>query len=408
MPSAPQPLSDIRIIDLTRALAGPFCTTLLADLGADVIKVESLGGDMIRSWGPYDGDISLYHLSVNRNKRSIAVDLHSEDGRELLHDLVRDADVLVENFRPGVLDDLGFGPSSVARDYPDLVVASVSGFGPRGPLRDDPCFDQIAQGMAGLMSVTGTPDGEPMRSGLPIADLLSGMFTAIGVAGALFGRERGGGGSRVETSLLESVLGVMTFQAQRYLNLGEIPPRVGNEHPVIAPYGAFRTEDAPVNLAVATDGQWKRLCEILQEPSLLTDPRFADGRSRSANRHALKEVIEQRLTGHPSAHWLERFRTAELPAGPIHDLAGVFDDIQIQALEMVADFDHPHLGPSRTLRGPWRIDDVPMWIRRPAPGFGEHTVEVLTEFGLSPERIDALLASDRVRAGEQVSGRAAR
>lgn len=389
-PPHPLPLEGVRVLDLTRALAGPFATTLLADLGADVVKVEPLSGDMIRSWGPFDGDVSLYHLSVNRNKRSVTVDFRTDRGRALLHELAADADVLVENFRPDVLGRLGFTRENLARDHPQLIVASVSGYGTSGPLRDDPSFDQIAQGMAGLMSVTGLPGGDPTRVGLPIADLLSGMFTALGITGSLLGRHRTGHAARVETSLLESVLAVMTFQAQRYLSLNEVPERAGNEHPVIAPYGVFATKDISLNLAIATDSQWRRLCELLNAPELTQQPRFADGRARHENRAALQDEIERRLAARTGTDWLEAFRNAGLPAGPIHDMAGVFGDPQVQSLDMVVETTHPDLGDTRVLRGPWRLDVAAAPVRRLAPQLGEHTREVLTEAGLSIERIEEL------------------
>jgi crotonobetainyl-CoA:carnitine CoA-transferase CaiB-like acyl-CoA transferase len=381
--SHPLPLDGVTVLDLTRALAGPFATTLLSDLGADVIKVESLKGDMIRSWGPFHEDVSLYHLSVNRNKRSISVDFRSEPGRQLLLDIAGTADVLVENFRPGVLEKLGFTPEVLEHDFPHLVVASVSGFGTDGPLRDEPSFDQIAQGMAGLMSITGHPDGDPTRVGLPIADLLSGMFTALGILGSLVGRNRVDHSTRVETSLLESVLGVMTFQAQRYLTAGEVPSRQGNNHPVISPYGVFATADKPLNLAIATDSQWNRLCELLGAPQLANDPRFADGRLRNTHRAELQKVIEQHLSCDTGDRWLERFRTAGLPAGPIHDMADVFNDAQVQSLAMVTDIRHPQLGTTPVLRGPWRLDGHGVPVQRPAPGLGEHTDEILSEKGFS-------------------------
>jgi crotonobetainyl-CoA:carnitine CoA-transferase CaiB-like acyl-CoA transferase len=401
-PQPSLPLAGVRVLDLTRALAGPFCTTLLADMGADVTKVESLTGDMIRGWGPFDAETSLYHLSVNRNKRSLAVDLRSPEGRALLRDLAARSDVLVENFKPGILAGLGLDPAVLAEELPELIVASVSGFGSVGPLRDDPGFDQIAQGMAGLMSVTGPTDGGPTRVGVPIADLLSGMFTAFGVAAALAGRSRTGGRVHVETSLVESVLGVLTFQAQRYLSLGEVPASVGNDHPVISPYGVFPTADAPLNIAIATEQQWQAFCDVVEAPGLAAHPDFVDGKCRQANRDALRVEIERLLRGRTSNEWLTLMRAAGLPVGPIHDMAGVFADEQVTALEMVTTVEHPALGQVETMRGPLRLNGVPVPVERAAPLLGQHTVEVLEELGRTPSAIEDLLGSGTVAASTRV------
>lgn len=395
------PLHGIRVLDLSRALSGPYCTTLLGDLGANVIKVEPLNGDMIREWGPLVRGTSLYHVSVNRNKRSIALDLRSEPGRATLHRMVRQSDVVVENFRSGVMDALGLSQEWLAHHAPATLVTSVSGFGTRGPLRMDPCFDQIAQGMAGLMSVTGKPNEPELRVGVPIADILTGMFTAIGIAAALAGRARGGSTSRVETSMLESVMSVLTFQAQGYLSTGEVPHRAGNAHPVLVPYGAFATADRPINIAAGTQAQFARLCAVLDRPELARDPRFIDGPSRLANRPALGEIIEVALGDATAEQWLVLLRGASVPAGPVHDMAGMFADPQVRALEMVQRAEHPDLGEVDMLRGPFHVHDVPSPVRRVAPRLGEHGTEVLHEFGFDDQEI-LQLARSGILVGEHV------
>jgi crotonobetainyl-CoA:carnitine CoA-transferase CaiB-like acyl-CoA transferase len=382
------PLDGVRVLDLTRALSGPFCTALLGDLGADVVKVESPSGDMVRGWGPFKDETSLYFMSANRNKRSIVLDLRSAEGRDLLRSMVGSFDVVVENFRPDVLQKVGLGAEWMAENHADVVIASISGFGSTGPLRDEPCFDQIAQGVGGLMSITGTEQSGPMRSGVPLADILTGMFAALGVCASLAGRRRG---AAVQTSLLESVLGVLTFQAQRYLTLGDVPPLAGNDHPVMAPYGVFPTRDKPINLAVGTTGQWASLCALIGKPELTADPRFRVGKDRDVHRAALRSAIEERLVRDTAAVWLARFREAGIPAGPINDMAETFDHEQVKALEVVESVPHPELGIVQMVRGPLHLGGEATHVRRSAPMLGEHTREVLRECGVTDESVRNLL-----------------
>jgi crotonobetainyl-CoA:carnitine CoA-transferase CaiB-like acyl-CoA transferase len=392
--TASQPLAGVKVLDLTRALAGPFCTTLLADLGADVIKVEGMDGDMIRLWGPFTEGTSLYHLAVNRNKRSISLDLRAEEGRDLILQLAKHSDVLVENFRPGVLVKMGLDPAVLEEIAPHLIVASVTGFGPEGDLRDDAGFDQIAQGMGGLMSVTGLPETGPMRIGIPISDILAGMTAAIGVTAALSERKTSGRGTRVEASLLESVLGVLTFQAQRYLSLGEVAEPMGNDHPILSPYGVYRAADRPFNIAVGTEAQWRALCLAINSPDLAMHASFADGELRRANRERLRVELERRLADRPATDWLTALRAAGVPAGPIHDMAGVFADDQVVALKMVEQVLHPHLGSTPVLRGPLRLGGQATPVHRAAPLLGQHTREVLEEdFGFSPGEVSRMLST---------------
>jgi crotonobetainyl-CoA:carnitine CoA-transferase CaiB-like acyl-CoA transferase len=387
------PLSGIRVVDLTRALAGPFCTALLGDLGADVIKVEGLpDGDATRAWPPLSGERSLYYLSANRNKRSIALDLRSPDGRSILADLVTGADVLVENFRPGVLVKLGLDRELLRCERPDLVIASVSGFGEVGPMRHDAGLDQVAQGMSGLMSVTGAGDQTPMRVGVPIIDMAAGMFTALGIVASLVGRAGTGRAPRVNTSLLESAISLMTFQAQRYLSNGEVPAPQGNDHPIISPYGTFHASDQPLNVAVGSQSQWAALCGVLGAPHLMTALAYAAPELRVANKAALYAELNELFGTRSAQHWLGGLRSAGVPCGPIYALDQVFADPQVQALEMVQ---RPvdSSWPDDLLRGPLWIDGHPSAIHRNPPELGEHTREVLGEIGYARTTIDHLLAA---------------
>ncbi|MEU0265110.1 CaiB/BaiF CoA-transferase family protein [Nocardioides sp. NPDC006303] len=386
------PLAGIKVVDLTRALAGPFCTALLGDLGAEVIKVEGLpGGDVTRIWPPYgDDDASLYYLSTNRNKRSIALDMRRPESKAILGRLVADADVLVENFRPGVLAKLDLDLETLKSTRPDLVISSISGFGEIGPMRRDAGLDQIAQGMSGLMSVTGAGDQTPMRVGVPISDMVAGMFSALGIVASLVGRSRNQRAVRINTSLLESALVLMSFQAQRYLSVGEVPEAQGNDHPIISPYGTFQAADGSMNVAVGTDAQWRVLCDILGAPDLSMRPEYLTPALRTANRDALAAELND-LFGKRSIHaWLKELRAAGVPSGPIYTMDQVFGDAQVQALEMVQTVAQGERE-SRLLRGPIWTDGRFLPIRHHPPVLGEHTVEVLAAAGYSEGEIARLL-----------------
>ena len=387
------PLSGVKVLDLTRALSGPFCSMILADLGAEVIKVEPTpNGDMVRQWGPFDQDISVYYLSANRNKKGIGVDFRNPEGLALIKQLALKSDVVVENFKVGTMAAMGLGYEELAAARPELVFASISGFGSTGPAREWPGFDQIAQGYSGFMSLTGTPESGPTRVGTAIGDLTAGMWVAMGVLAAYIERQKSGRGQRVETSLLASLLGLLSVQGQRYLSVGEIPQPCGNVHPVIAPYGTFETADGPLNLAPATQGMWLRLCEVLELPALPQDPRFLTNAERMQNRMALKELLEASLRQKTRMEWTPLMIAAGIPAGPINTLEDVFADEQVKACKLVESVEHPVLGALRQVALPIKMAGTEHGSVRSAPPlFGQHTKEVLAGYGMTPEAIQELL-----------------
>ena len=389
------PLTGVRVLDLSRALAGPLCTSLLADLGADVIKIERLpAGDVARDWPPFDSTESLYFASINRNKRSVAIDLRAAGVQPLLNRILDSCDVLVENFRPGVIDR--FGLDLAGRKQRDgLIVASISGFGPIGPMRDQPGLDQIVQGMSGLMSVTGSA-GSPTRVGIPIVDALTGVVAAFGVAAAVAGRHASGDGTHVQTSLLESALSVMTFQSQRFLSLGQVAEAAGNRHPTISPYGMFGTADLPINIAVGSTDQWLALCSVLGLTELATDARFANTADRLEHREDLYRLLNDRLATRVAAEWIASIRAAGVPCGPVYQMDQVFADPQVKALEMVHNLNAVSKTDIPLMRGPLWNDGQPSSVRRPPPELGEHTIEVLRELGLSQFDIEQLLATHTI------------
>ena len=375
-------LDDLVVIDLTRALAGPHAAMMLGDLGARVIKVESPnGGDESRSWGPPfvgpdDEPVSTYFMSCNRNKESVTADLKSDEGRDLLTRLVERADVLMENFRTGVLDRLGFSVERLHEINPRLVILSITGFGHDGPEGGRAGYDQIAQGEAGLMSITGPSAEEPTRVGVPIADLLAGMYGAYGVLAALHERERTGRGRVVRSSLLSSVVGVHAFQGTRWTVAGEVPHGIGNHHPSIAPYGLFRTADAPIQIACGNDVQWRSLAQLLE----IDDDRFATNRDRVGLRDALIGALESALGSADAETWLERLATLGIPAGKVRTLDDVYAWDQTRSQGLLIDVQHPQLGRLELPGPPLRFDDNAHAGARtehlPPPRLGEHDASV--------------------------------
>jgi CoA:oxalate CoA-transferase len=394
------PLSGIHVLDLSRALAGPYATSLLSDLGATVTKVESIkGGDSTRAWPPFEGEHSLYFDSVNRGKSSIALDFYTAEGRDLLRRLALDADVVIENFRPGVMAEIGLDPTSLRAEKPSLIVASVSGFGSTGPLSQTAGLDQVAQGMSGIMSVTGESVDAMYRVGIPIVDIYAGIFTAFGIAAALVGRERNGSGQEVSTSLLEAALAISVFQGQRYLSTGEIPTPQGNNHPALVPYGVFATADIPIIIAAGSDRHWRDLCVLLGDQELADDPEFATGKDRSRNRDVVKERLEKLLAARPGVDWVDALRVAGIPAGPIYNYAQAFADPQVVHLDMVQHLARPDGSDLPLLRGPLSVNGVATPISKAPPGLGEDTLSVLTALGLTDEQVAGLVSAGIVSTG---------
>ena len=384
MPAA-LPLKGIRVADFTQALSGPYCTMLLADLGADVVKVEMPGrGDDSRHWGPpFVGDTAAYFLAVNRNKRSMELDLRSPLGREAATALVADSDVVVENWRPGTAARLGLDAATLTERHRRLVHCSISGFGADGPPRAG--YDQIVQGMSGWMSLTGDGEGEPSKAGVPVGDISAGMFAAHGIMAALFKRERTGEGSVVDVAMLDSLVAMLAYQATRFFATGVSPLREGNQHATIAPYGTFPTKDGSLNICVGNDQQFQRLSVALDAQHLGGDTRYQTNRLRMEHRDELTDEISEVMRGLTSADVLDRLELAGVPAGPIRTLGEVFADEDVQRRGLQLRVDHEQLGLVSVPGGPWRIDGTPVSARLPPPVLGQHTGQILDGLGLGSQ-----------------------
>ncbi len=389
------PLQGITVVDLTRVLSGPYCTMLLADMGARVIKIEQPGrGDDTRAWGPpfVEGE-SAYFLSINRNKESVTLDFKQPEGQALLDRLLATADVLVENFRPGTLQRAGFDYAAVAARHPRLVYCSISGFGQTGPRSSEAGYDAVMQGEGGLMSITGAADGAPFRLGVAIADIVSGMFAAQGIAMALLARERTGRGQMVDIAMLDSVAALLTYQAAIFFATGRTPARMGNRHPTIVPYETFGAADGDFVLAVGNDAQFQRFCRAAGLDALARDERFATNRARVVHHDELRPLLADRLRAESRAVWIERLTAAGVPCGSVRDFAEVFADPQIAAREMVQTAEHASIGAVRLLGIPVKLSDTPGAVRTAPPLLGQHTASVLqADLGLSAADIDALRA----------------
>ena len=392
-------LAGVRVLDLSRVIAGPYCTTLMADLGADVVKVERPGrGDDLRAWRG-DG-MSATYAAINRNKRCIAVDLQRTEGSRLVFELARRADVVVENFLPGVADRLGLGYGAVSAANPAVVYVSVTGFGQTGPHARRAGYNTIAQGMSGLMALTGMAGQPPTRAGGSIADLAAALF-AFGTANAaLVPHARSGRGQHLDVSLLASTLGLLPDPVAHYFDSGQRPPRVGNRNPNLTPAEAFRTKDGWLQVVIMNPDQYTRFGRILGEPRLTADPRFATNDSRLQHHEAMKALVEAALARGTTAEWVARCEAEQVAAGPIYEFDEVFADPQVKHLGLVAEIDQPGLGgPGGTPAFPVRGSATPAAIRRPAPGLGEHTREVLHEIGVPDDEIERLAGDGVVAVG---------
>ncbi len=385
------PLDGIRVVDLSRALSGPLCAMLLGDLGAEVIKVEEPGvGDDSRHWGPpFQHGESAYFLSCNRNKRGVTLNLKREAAREALWRLIERGDVLIQNFRPGLMEQLGFGYAAVHARNPRLVYCSISAYGQDGPEARRPGYDIIMQGTTGATSVTGDPDGSPFRSGLPVCDVLSGMTAMQAILAALFARERTGRGQHVEATLLGATVAALGNFASSYLVSGVAPQRVGNSHPQIAPYDLIRTADGYINIAGGNDDIFRRVCAALDLPALPDDPRFATNAERVRNRAALLAVLEERTTQQTTEDLMAILDAAQAPAGPIRDMAQVLNSPQAQRVGLVQELAHPTTGMVRMVDTPLRLSETPATLRLAPPTLGQHTAEVLAELGYDAATIAA-------------------
>lgn len=392
-------LDGVRVLDLSRVLAGPYCAQALGELGASVVKVEPPGrGDDTRGWGPEVGDgESAYYLAINRNKRGMVVDLRTETGREVVRRLVEQADVLVENFRPGTLDRWGLGWADNSARNPRLIHLAISGFGQTGRYRDRAGYDLIAQGMGGLMSVTGEEGGEPVKAGFPIADLNAGTWGIVAVLAALQARHRTGRGQYLDVSLLESQIGLHVYAAGMALYRDESPTRHGSKHQMIAPYQAYQAKDGWLNIAVGSEKLWRLFCTAL-DLTIAEDPRFHDNVSRVRNRDELNRVLEPVIAARTIDECMGLFTRSGIPAGPINDIATLYADPWTEEREQIVRIPHPTMGTYLGAGFPLKASDTPPAPSLPPPLLGQHTVEVLRELGYSPEAVDELLATNAVAA----------
>ncbi len=387
-----QPLSGIRVIDLTRVLSGPFCTMLLADMGADVVKIETPQGDTVRGQGDTSRGMSYYFAGFNRNKRSVVLDLRKPEAKDILAHMLSDADVLVENFRPGVLAEMGFTPARLAEINPRLVVGSVNGYGSTGPYVDRPAFDFIAQAMSGFMAATGEPGGAPMRAANPITDLIAGLYCAYGIVNAILARDKTGHGQRVEAAMVNGMVSMLAYLATEYFSTGAAPERTGNDHAIVSPYGLFSTSTGDIAVAPATNEIMQKFMRALDLPDVLERPEFKTPELRRQNRSQINQLVNAQMAGQTQDYWIEKLNAAGVPAGKVQTIPEVFADPQIAAQDMVLEVEHPGRGVIKMVGFPVKLSDTPCVVRYPAPELGAHTAEVLKEIGVDDTTIADLAA----------------
>ena len=385
------PLQNIKVIDFSQILAGPFCTMLLADMGADVVKIEKPnGGDDTRRYGPpfIEGESAAF-LTLNRNKRSIVLDLKSEQGLAIVRRMLEDADVMIHNFRPGVVDRMGLAYDDVSSINPAIVYCTVSGFGTTGPYSSRAGFDLVAQGMSGLMSINGFPGAPPAKVGVPMADLNTGMFCAYGILTAYINRLATGQGQHVDASLIESGIAYTLYESATYFATGEVAGPLGSAHRMIAPYQAFATQDGYINIGAANQNNWERMCRAVGREDLLDDDRFASNPERMVSIDALTPIMEETFRTQTTAHWVEALESAGVPCGPIYNIEQVYSDPHVQSRDMSVELEHPKSGSIRNIGVPVKLSDTPGSVRTPAPVLGQHCDEVLAQFGYEDSDIAA-------------------
>ena len=398
------PLSGVRVIDLTRILSGPFCSMLLGDLGAEVVKIEAPGGDPVRRQGHMVNGLSWYFASFNRNKKSVELDLRAPEGIRALERMLAGADILTENFRPGVLDRMGLTADRLREINPGLIVVSVNGYGSTGPYADRPAFDFIAQAMSGFMSTNGTPESGPLRTAPPITDLVAGLYAALGAVSALRSREAGGPAQRVEASMMMSMLSMMAYLSANALATGRDPVPTGNDHPIAAPYGLFRASDGDIAVAPSTERIVRRFLRTLGLEDLLSDPRFESNAARLRNRAELASRIDAVLAGGTQDEWIARLNGAGVPSGRVQSITEALADPQVAAQGMVLRAPHEGRGEVAMTGFPIRFSETPLALRHPVPELGADGREVLREAGLGEDEIDVLVAAGVLGAGTPRDG----
>ena len=387
------PLSGIKVVDLTRMLSGPFCTMLLGDMGAEIIKIETPGkGDATRAQGVIKDGLSWYFAAFNRNKKSITLNLRSKEGQDILTRLIRQSDVVVENFRPTVMAKMGFDYPRLKEIKPEIIYCGISGFGADGPHAHRPAFDFIAQAMSGLMSLNGREGEAPLRMAPPISDLVAGLYGAFGIAAALVRRAQTGEGEEVRTSLLDGLISFMGYMSANYFASGELPNRTGNDHPMLAPYGLFRAADGEVAIAPSSEETYQRFLTALDLTHLNDDSELATNDLRMSNRAKVNALVEEKIRVKPKAYWIERLNKAGVPTGTIQDLKGVFEDPQVLHQEMVTEVEHPGYGKVKMTGFPVKMCNNPCRVSLPAPKLGEHTKKVLIQLGIGESQLKKLRA----------------
>lgn len=395
----PLPLDGIRVLDFTQILAGPFCTMLLGDMGADVIKIEKPnGGDDTRRYGPpfINGESAAF-MGLNRNKRSIVLDLKSPEGIAIARHMLEEADVMIQNFRPGAMNRIGLGYEDVKKENPGIIYCTVSGFGTTGPYKNKAGFDLVAQGMSGLMSITGFSDSPPAKVGVPIADLNAGMFSANAILSAYIYRLKTGRGQHVDASLLDSGIAYTLYESASYFATGEVARPVGSAHRMIAPYQAFATSDGYINIGAANQSNWERMCRAIGREDLLEHPRFSSNAERMIHIEELTPIMEEAFITQTKDYWAELLEKAGVPCGPIYDMAQVYSDPHVQARDMAVELEHPIAGKIRNIGVPVKLSETPGSIRMPAPALGQHTDEVLSQFGYSHDEVAQFRESGAVK-----------